>query len=127
MVISKYNVLTILILLVFVPYMFQEPGFLENRQAYYGLVPLLATGLLYLPFGFGVRKPNRHSEMSTRLATMALLIGIALPALVLIIMFMAQSTILGGTLNKLFYYVGILLAYLALIYQIGAFFRIKKK
>lgn len=127
MVISKYNVLTVLILLVFVPYMLQEPGFLENSHAYYGLAPLLATGLLYLPIGFGVRRPNRYSEMSASLATLALLIGVALPALVIFIMFMVQSTVLGGSFNQLFYYIGILLSYLALIYQAGSFFRNKKK
>lgn len=125
MVISKYNVLTILIILVFVPYMLQEPWFLENRQAYVGLAPLLATGLLYLPFGFGIRKPNKLSEMSVTLAIFALLLGIAFPALVLMMMFLAKSSVLGATLNQPFYYIAIVLSYLAMIYQIGAFFRKK--
>jgi len=126
MAVSKYNVLTILIILVFVPYMLQEPGFLDSRYGYAGLVPLLATGLLYLPFGFGLRKPNKYSETSSNLFALALVLGVGVPALVLVLMFIAQSTVLGLGFNKFFYYIAIVLAYLALLYQIGAFF-IKKR
>lgn len=126
MAVSKYNALTILVILVFVPYMIQEPGFLDFRYGYSGLVPLLATGLLYLPFGLGLRKPNKYSETSSTLAALALVLGVAVPALVMVLMLVSQSTVLGLTFNKPFYYIAIVLAYLAMVYQIGAFFSRKR-
>ncbi|PWB38745.1 MAG: hypothetical protein C3F02_02445 [Parcubacteria group bacterium] len=107
--------------------MFGSYGFLDNKSAYYGLAPLLATAFLYIPFGFGVRKPNKYSELSAFVATLSLIIGIAIPSLVLLLMFMAHSAALGGVFNRLFYYIGIVLAYIAMLYQVGAFFRMKKK
>lgn len=122
MAISKYNVLTILILLVFVPYMLQEPGYLDNRHAYAGLVPLLAAGLLFVPMGFHLRKANKYSEMAAMLAILALAIGVGIPTIVIVLSFMAKGGVLLA-FNTPFYYIGIILSNLAMIYQIGALFK----
>lgn len=122
MSINKYGILTILIILVFVPFLLEEQTLLAGRNIYFGLAPLLITGFLYLPFAFQVRKANRYSETSAMLSTLSLILGVGIQAFALVLDLFVQSDYLGLAMFLPLQFLAIVLAAVAMVYQIGAYF-----